>query len=141
MYEPFLRVPIRIIGAKSLTNIETGVTIKLSMSCKVLLCYLYEKYNFFVVKQHKEFYENQESIAERLSINRRTVVSLISDLVSVGAIAIHKKRLVGARFSNNYVVSDIFNKGIFSMTYSAARGKAGNVNSITQDEEDNLCPF
>ena len=141
MNEPFLRMPIRIIGAKSLTNIETGVTIKLSMSCKVLLCYLYEKYNFFVVKQHKEFYENQESIAERLSINRRTVVLLISDLVSVGAIVIHKKRLGGARFSNNYVVSDIFNKGIFSMTYSAASGKAGNVNSITQDEEDNLCPF
>lgn len=141
MNESFLRMPTRIIGAKSLTNIETGVTIKLSMSCKVLLCYLYEKYNFFVVKQHKEFYENQESIAERLSINRRTVVLLISDLVSVGALVIHKKQLGGARFSNRYVVSDILDKSTFSMVCSATNVKISNVNSAVQDDELDLCPF
>lgn len=80
-----------------------GSVVNLSLTTKVIWCYMYRKYDFYG-RLGNDFYENLSDIAKKLGVPERTLCRSISTLQTAGVIKIRKKKVHGFIASNKYEV-------------------------------------
>lgn len=84
-YEPLLM-------CKSILNTTSGVEQQLNLYDKLVFSYLHQQSSWF--KTHrKDLFESQDSVAQVLGVDRKTVNRSIKKLSDVGLVAKHKKRV------------------------------------------------
>lgn len=88
------------------------LSLELTGNLKILYQYMLDRYCFFS-SNNKEFFDNQDDIAENIAMSKRTVVNLLKELVEIGLVVKTTKRIQGSMHSNAYVVLDIFDDSIF----------------------------
>lgn len=83
---------------------DAGKEVRLDLSRRVIWCYFLKRYEFFK-QQGKEWFENQDVMAEALGVDRKTIQRFISEMVDAGYIIETKKTIRGAHKSNSYTIT------------------------------------
>lgn len=110
---PFLKVDKELLPATKLINLDTGVTLNISVVEKHLYSWFIARYEFWQA-QGKVFYDNQIDIAKANAMSISTVKRFIKEFTAIGVITKGLGNGVGERRnSNNYVVRDIFKDRTF----------------------------
>jgi DNA replication protein DnaD len=95
-----------------------------------VFAYMKFRYQFFVIKKKKQYFESLDTIANAVSISKRTVNDCVNSLESFGFIQkLDKKDRFG--LTNNYKVRDcLIDKAPDVVTYV-----------LTKEEDNDSCPF
>lgn len=150
-YVPMEKELMRLTEVR-LTSDPTKV-LKLTPASKMLYRYMLDRYQHFT-RLNKQFFDNQEALAEAIGVTSRTVLNLIKDMVEFGLITKKATKTFGAAHSNSYVVLDIFDKSkfltgssgkLFEKRQSEKPVETKSVRSIhnahTSEFDDIDCPF
>lgn len=98
----FTKIYDELLPVQSL-KVFDGSVVNLSLTTKVIWCYMYRKYDFYG-RLGNDFYENRIDMANNLGIDLSTFKRSLKILTDAGAIKISKTKLNGFIRSNKYEV-------------------------------------
>lgn len=98
MNEQYIQTPKRLLKATHARN--NGVLVELTPTIKTVWIYMFERWSFFK-SGNKEYFENQESIAGELGLDRRTLIRMFPKLEEAGIIKVFKQKVVGGKKESN----------------------------------------
>lgn len=101
---PYIAVYKETLTAKGWVNGKTGVVNKFPTEHKVLWCYMLDRYEFFK-SSNKQWFDDQEDIANACGISRSTVQRFLKLLNEAGVVLITSTRQYGGHISNSYVIT------------------------------------
>jgi len=81
----FLKILDPVLMCSSVTNTVTGETIQLNLTDKVVVSYVNNRAEFFENNNMKMF-ESQDTIADSIGVDRKTVLRSLKKLESVGLV-------------------------------------------------------
>jgi len=99
MNEQYTQNPKRLTKASHARN--NGVVMELNHTIKAVWLYMYDRWSFFK-SQGKDYYENQDSIAGELAVDRRTLIRMFPKFEEAGIIRVFKQKVAGKKESNRY---------------------------------------
>lgn len=101
---PYIAVYKETLTAKGWVNGKTGVVNKFPTEHKVLWCYMLDRYEFFK-SSNKQWFDDQDDIANACGISRSTVQRFLKLLNEAGVVLITRTRQYGGHISNSYVIT------------------------------------
>lgn len=138
---PYITFEKELLKIRAIVCVTSSVRLEMTGNLKILYRYMLDRYLFFY-SLGNAFYDNQDDLADSLGMTKRTIVTLIKNLVDVGLIEKRTSRFAGANNSNAYIVYDIFDKTKFN-TAAAIKScvpkvvkKAPHKKVIVQDDFD-----
>ena len=93
-------------------NVMTGESVEWTHVHTILFLYMQDRYKHFK-NLGKEFYDNQEDIAQETGIPLRSLSRKMKELYRIGAVRAEKKKIGGYLKSNAYTVLDVFSVPMF----------------------------
>ena len=90
----FVAVPYDLLKADGYVN-KDGDFIPLSLIEKMIYSYVYSRWKYFVKEKKGDYYDTQESIADGLNIDRRSVMRKLKQFMEEGIVKGEK-----VKFSN-----------------------------------------
>lgn len=104
MQDLFKKYPNDLFEARKLSCVDKCVD--LDHNIKAVYLYMLLRYEFFK-QAGGVFYENQDEIAAKCGLSRRSVIRYLAKLTEVGLVQVGKKRLGNGALSNNYIVNRV----------------------------------
>lgn len=93
--EQFLKLPYDLLAATSFVT-STGEIVEITLQQKVIYCWMKQRCEFFT-REKKEYFDNLDSVANELSINRKTVMDAIKLFIKHNVLFAEKRKAAGAR--------------------------------------------
>jgi hypothetical protein len=101
--DTFCQLPHKMMRATHWVSPITGELIKLEPSHKIIWLWMEPRFKYFN-GTGKQYFDNQDEIAEATGTSISTVKRFVSLLQKHGCVEVGKKRLVGFIESNSYVI-------------------------------------
>lgn len=99
----YFNIQHQIACASHWVSLTTGEQIKLNAECKILWCYMVDRYQFFTGRR-ESWFDNQDALAAAVGVSRSTVVRFVKELEKHGYLQITKLPLRGFINSNSYTI-------------------------------------
>ena len=103
MTESFCKMPRPLMAATQWVSLTTGEYLALSGQDKILWVWMKDRYDFFT-RQHKDWFDNQDEIANYTGCSISTVKRFISNLLNHGYVKKAQRRVHGCAHSNSYTI-------------------------------------
>ncbi|WP_323149388.1 DUF6945 domain-containing protein [Pseudomonas oryzihabitans] len=94
--EQFLKLPYDLLAATSFVSSTTGEIVEITMQQKVIYCFMKQRCEFFT-REQKEYYDTLDSVANELSIDRKTVMRAITFFTTHGVLFAEKRKSTATR--------------------------------------------
>ncbi|WP_153015318.1 DUF6945 domain-containing protein [Pseudomonas sp. HUK17] len=94
--EQFLKLPYDLLAANSFVSSATGEIVEITMQQKVIYCWMKQRCEFFT-REKKEYYDTLDSVANELSIDRKTVMRAITFFTKHGVLFAEKRKATATR--------------------------------------------
>ncbi|WP_273806975.1 MULTISPECIES: DUF6945 domain-containing protein [unclassified Pseudomonas] len=93
--EQFLKLPYDLLAATSFVS-STGEIVEITLQQKIIYCWMKQRCEFFT-REKKEYFDNLDSVANELTINRKTVMDAIKLFTKHNILFAEKRKAAGAR--------------------------------------------
>lgn len=103
MTDTFCKIPHTIMAATHWVSLATGQHLTLSGCHKILWVWMKDRYDFFT-SSGKDWFDNQDDIAEHTGCSVSTVKRFIQDLTKHGYLIKAQRKLHGCAVSNSYTI-------------------------------------
>lgn len=94
--EQFLKLPYDLLAANSFVSSSTGEIVEISLQQKIIYCWMKQRCEFFT-REKKEYYDALDSVADELTINRKTVMAAVALFIKHNVLFAEKRKAPGAR--------------------------------------------
>ena len=94
--EQFLKLPYDLLAATSFVSSATGEIVEITMQQKVIYCWMKQRCEFFT-RENKEYFDTLDSVANELSIDRKTVMRAITFFTKHGVLFAEKRKATATR--------------------------------------------
>ncbi|WP_158896634.1 MULTISPECIES: hypothetical protein [unclassified Pseudomonas] len=94
--EQFLKLPYDLLAATSFVSSATGEIVEITMQQKVIYCWMKQRCEFFT-REQKEYYDTLDSVANELSIDRKTVMRAITFFTKHNVLFAEKRKATATR--------------------------------------------
>lgn len=90
---PFIMVDKRLFREVRWVSPVSGEVFPFPAMDKLIYLYLKDRWEFFTLQEGKEYYENQDTIAEACGVSRKKVNNVIGKFIKEGVIEAHKVKV------------------------------------------------
>lgn len=94
--EQFLKLPYDLLAATSFVSSATGEIVEITLQQKIIYCWMKQRCEFFT-REQKEYYDTLDSVANELSIDRKTVMRAITFFTTHGVLFAEKRKATATR--------------------------------------------